>query len=192
MIQCFCDKCKKQVPRVTRVLEYEYATDVHGVKLIPFTRAAHDLCDKCNEKFERVNLDIAEYMQLSEEEIDLLEYTFKVGDEVITSTGELGVIEDICTCDQCKKRGFYEPQVKTEIGNGTIYITDNDKRANFRSFYKIGDRVFGNLDEDDLLDSIERNQTQIRELNEELDQLIWQRNVIRYYKKNTLKDGDNT
>lgn len=192
MVKYFCDKCKKEVPRVTRVLEEQWAKDGHGAKLMPFIVAAHDLCDKCNERFKRLDLDIADYMKLSEEELNLLEFTFKVGDEVVTSTGKIGIITDICTCDRCKERGFYEPVVETKVGNGTIYITDNDKRANFRSFYKIGDRVFGNLDEDDLLDSIERNQAQIRELNEELDQLIWQRNVIKYYKKNTLKDGDNT
>lgn len=36
-------------------------------------------------------------------------YNFKVGDKVVTVYGETGVIVDICTCDNCKERGFYEP-----------------------------------------------------------------------------------
>lgn len=75
---------------------------------------------------------------------------FKIGDEVITSTGKVGRITHICTCDSCKDRGFYEPRVEVDIGNEPIHITVNDKRDNFSSFYKIGDKVFGNIDEDTL------------------------------------------
>ncbi len=75
---------------------------------------------------------------------------FKIGDEVITSTGEIGRITDICTCDLCKRRGFYEPSVEFTIGGAARYISNNDKKDNFRSFYKIGDKIFGNIDEDDI------------------------------------------
>ena len=190
MVKCFCDKCKKEVPRVTRVLEEQWAKDGHGAKLIPFIVAAHDLCDKCNERFKRLDLDIAEYMKLSEEEIDFLEFTFKVGDEVVTSTGKVGIITDICTCDRCKERGFYEPVVETKVGNGTIYITDNDKRVGFRSFYKIGNRVFGNLDEDVVLDDIERNEGQSNQLLHEMCELRKQYHIIKHYKNNS-NGGDN-
>lgn len=107
------------------------------------------------------------------------EYNFKVGDEVITSTGEVGVIKDICDCKYCKERGFCEPQVETKIGNGTIYITDNDKRVNFRSFYKIGDYIFGNLDEDCLLYDIKRTEEEINRLKNELNVLKKQQNVMQ-------------
>ena len=67
-------------------------------------------------------------------------YDFKIGDEVITSTGEVGRIIDICICDLCKRRGFYEPRVEFIIG-GARYISNNDKKDNFCSYYKIGDKI---------------------------------------------------
>lgn len=83
-----------------------------------------------------------------------MEVLLKIGAYVITSRGEVGVIEDICMCDKCAERGFYEPQIKTIIGDGTIMCTDADWRSNFRSFYQIGDVVLGNVDNDDLLTEI--------------------------------------
>lgn len=189
MVKCFCDKCKKEVPRVTRVLEEQWAKDGHGAKLMPFIVAAHDLCDKCNERFKRLDLDIANYMKLSEEEIDLLEYTFKVGDEVITSTGEVGIIEDICTCERCKKRGFYEPRVKTQYGHD-IYITDTDKNNGFVNFYKIGNHKFGNLDEEYVVDSIKNTRNRMAEEQQNLAKLMTQLRRVRRLKK--LNGGDNT
>ena len=107
---------------------------------------------------------------------------FKVGDEVITSTGKVGRIIDICTCDRCKERGFFEPKVGVEIGDGAIYITDNDKRVNFRSFYKIGDKVFGNIDEDDVLYDIEFAKERIQELKIKLIKLDAQLSVVKTLK----------
>ena len=101
---------------------------------------------------------------------------FKIGDEVITSTGEIGRIVDICTCDLCKRRGFYEPQVEFTIGGAARYISNNDKKDNFRSFYKIGDKVFGNIDEDEI-------KNRINKLQMELIDLDLQLNVINSLKK---------
>lgn len=106
------------------------------------------------------------------------EYNFKVGDEVITSTGQVGVIEDICDCEYCKERGFCEPQVETKIGNGTIYITDNDKRVNFRSFYKIGDYVFGNIDKESLLYNMICAHKKLDELAKQIEAYNLQLGVI--------------
>ena len=189
MVKCFCDKCKKEVPRVTRVLEYSPATDALGIKLMDVVTAAHDLCGKCNERFKRLDLDIADYMKLSEEEIDLLEYTFKVGDEVITSTGEVGIIEDICTCERCKVRGFYEPRVKTQYGHD-IYITDTDKNNGFSNFYKIGRHKFGNLDEEWVAECIENTRKQILDGQKDLTRLMLQLDRLRKIKQ--ANGGDNT
>lgn len=101
---------------------------------------------------------------------------FKIGDEVITSTGEIGRIVGICTCDLCKRRGFYEPQVEFTIGGAARYISNNDKKDNFRSFYKIGDKVFGNIDEDEI-------KNRINKLQMELIDLDLQLNVINSLKK---------
>lgn len=91
------------------------------------------------------------------------ESEFEVGDIVITSTGQIGIIEDLCQCDRCEARGFYEPLVKVLVGNDAIYITDNDKRVNFRSFYKIGKHIFGNIDMDNVDYDIENENKKVQE-----------------------------
>ena len=108
-------------------------------------------CDKCGKEIaDDENIEVKEGQVLhycDECRANELTCGFKVGDQVITDDGCVGVIESICDCPSCKIRGFYEPTVKTEIGLYGIYITDTDKNNGFKSFYKIGDRVFGNIDE---------------------------------------------
>ena len=107
---------------------------------------------------------------------DDLTCSFKIGDEVITSTGEIGRIVGICTCDLCKGRGFYEPQVEFTIGGAARYISNNDKKDNFRSYYKIGDKIFGNIDEDEIKNRINKLQIELIDLDLQL-------NVINSLKK---------
>lgn len=114
---------------------------------------------------------------------------FKVGDIVITNIGEVGKIIGFCDCDFCKDRCFYEPIVEVEIGNCSIYITDTDKRNGFSSFYKIGDQVFGNIDEDYLNDVICDKQNRIIELAKELKELNKQKDIISQIKS---KDSNLT
>lgn len=97
-----------------------------------------------------------------------MEYNFKVGDKVITSTGETGVIESICDCKYCKERGFCEPQVKTINGVGAIWISNIDKENDFRSFYQIGDYLFGNIDKEAVERAIENESRKIKEATENL------------------------
>lgn len=160
MIKVFCDKCGKEITDHANAVP-KRATDGRGAVL--FDCGTDLYCDECMK--------------------DGLTCGFQVGDEVVTSTGEVGKIIDICTCDNCKERGFYEPKVEVEIGSGAIYITDNDKRVNFRSFYKIGDQVFGNLDEDAVLYDISTTKREIRKLQEELIQYDAQLNVVKKMKQ---------
>ena len=149
MIKVFCDKCGKEITdNINTVIKETEAKNCCDNTVMKFASASYQYCDECMEND--------------------LTCRFKVGDEVITSTGKVGKIIDICTCNQCKERGFYEPVVEVEIGNGSIWITDNDKRVGFKSFYKIGDQVFGNLDEDGVLQNISTTKREIRELQEEL------------------------
>ena len=109
---------------------------------------------------------------------------FKVGDKVITSTGQVGIITGICTCEGCESRGFYEPEIRTVVGS-RIYCTDNDWRLSFRSFYQIGDKVYGNIDEDCLVDDIDRVTKQIKECQKTLEELNLQREIINELKNNS-------
>lgn len=71
---------------------------------------------------------------------------FNIGDEVITSDGRKGKIVDICLCEECERRGFYEPKVLYDEYDDVEYITNVDRDYNFDDFYKIGNTVFGNAD----------------------------------------------
>lgn len=163
MIKFYCDQCGKEITNnIHKEAEVTEAVDLYGEVVAKWTNILH-YCDECTYN----NLTCG----------------FKVGDEVITSTGKVGKITIICDCEDCEKRGFYEPVVETEIGD-VIYITDNDKRVNFRSFYKIGDQVFGNIDEDVLLDDIKSTQQQLTESRNKITNLYVQLNRIQELKNN--------
>ena len=163
MIKIYCDKCGKEITgNVNREVEETKAVDLHGAVVAKWTDITH-YCDEC------------QYNELS--------CGFKVGDQVITDDGRVGVIESICDCEHCKERGFYEPQVKMEIGDSQIWITDTDKRNGFINFYKIGDRVFGNIDEECVLNNIESKKEFIKEQQKELIELEAQLDVIKHLKK---------
>ena len=164
MIKVFCDRCGKEITdNVNTVTEETEAKSHDNTVLMKFAGVSYQYCNECME--------------------NKLNCGFKVGDEVITSTGEVGKIIDICTCDKCRKRGFYEPTVEVEIGNNSIYITDNDKRNNFSSFYKIGDKVFGNIDEDTVKNSIKSAKDQIKKLRYELIELEAQLDIVKKIKQ---------
>ena len=162
MIKVFCDKCGKEITdNINQNTEEIKAVNGRSV-VINFISDSYRYCDECMEND--------------------LTCGFKVGDEVITSTGEVGKIISFCTCQFCKERGFYEPTVEDEIGNDPIYITNIDKRNGFSSFYKIGDKVFGNIDEDAVKDSIKSVKEQIKKLQHELIELTSQLEVVEKMK----------
>ena len=174
MIKVFCDKCGKEITdNVNTVIEETEAKNCCDNTVMKFASASYQYCDECMEND--------------------LNCGFKVGDKVITSTGEVGRITHICTCNFCRDRGFYEPTVEVEIGNNAIYITDSDKRNNFRSFYKIGDQVFGNIDEDVVLDEIKSTKEEVRKLQLKLIELDGQLNMINILKKKnkTIHNEEN-
>ena len=184
MVKYICDKCAEEVSKLHNFTETTDAVTRGGTVVASWKRTIYELCDSCNELYDRLDLSIEDFMKTPMEELILLDNSFKVGDEVITSTGQVGVITDICTCERCKKRGFYEPTVETTTGDGTIYITDNDKRVNFANFYKIGDYVYGNIDEDSLSYEINYVRDEIHNLIEKHKALCEQQQVLNKFKQN--------
>lgn len=163
MVKFYCDKCGKEiVDNANYISNNLEIRDEHHV-IMTFPGKALCLCSEC--KYNGLTCG------------------FKVGDEVITSTGKVGKITSICDCENCEERGFYEPTVETEDGD-RIYLTDNDKRVNFRSFYKIGDQVFGNIDKGVLLDEIKSTQQQLTELRDKIANLYVQLNRVQELKNN--------
>jgi hypothetical protein len=172
VIKYFCDRCGEEFSSAGLQLAV-FARDKYGSPLLH--GGYKHLCERCKQKFLYIKdkLEYSEkFFELSDEDIDLLYYNFKIGDEVITSEGLIGVITDICDCDKCKERGFYEPQVKTTFGDSGIYITDTEKNSGFPSFYKIGDHVFGNIDLDYIIGRIDYTERELIFLEQQKEILM--------------------
>lgn len=142
-------------------------------------------CDKCGKEitnYKNINININDPVICENCQQEDLTCSFKIGDAVITSTGEIGRIVSICTCNKCKERGFYELKVAVKNEDRFIWITNNDKRLNFNSFYKIGDYIFGNIDENSVLHDMEFTKKEIYKLQEEMCALGKQLEVIKKLK----------
>jgi hypothetical protein len=161
MIKCFCDRCGKEIDgKVNEYTDMTEAINSHSQKVVATWKTVEHICDECEQKE--------------------LTCGFKVGDKVITDDGRVGHITDICTCDRCKKRGFYEPSVEMDIGVRKIWVTDTDKENGFINFYQIGDRIFGNVDKE----APEYILKRIEELEHELTEYEEQLEVVRELKEN--------
>lgn len=155
MIKYFCDRCGKEIKEngYTDTVTTE-AVDCCDNVVATWTSTTH-ICNECH--------------------YDGLTCGFKVGDKVITNDGRIGFISEICDCESCKKRGFYEPTVTFK--DGTVeYIMISDKNNGFKSYYQIGDRVFGNLLDEESIDK------EVDEAFERYTRLIRQLGVIRSLK----------
>ena len=157
MIKYFCDRCGKEIKGNVN----ESINTMEGVargKVVATWESVEHICDEC----EQADLTCG----------------FKIGDKVITDDGRTGTITSICNCEYCKKRGFYEPEV--DFCDYTDYIMISDKEDGFKSYYQIGDRVFGNLDEEPVIKGLE-------EIGKRYNQLVKQQGMIhllRYKKEN--------
>lgn len=79
--------------------------------------------------------------------MNISDYVFNVGDEVITIDGERGYISSICDCERCKERGFFEPVWLDEDGD-PCDITNVEAEGGFSSYYKIGNYRFNPFNKD--------------------------------------------
>lgn len=183
MIKYFCDRCGRE-SRLPIILPI-YVHDGKGIVIMQIDEKL--ICEDCAKQLAEIkdelvkNHYLQDFLQMTDEDIELLRYTFNVGDKVITSDGRTGTIRSICHCDGCKERGFYEPEV--DFGYYMDYIMVSDKEDNFKSYYQIGDRVFGNLNEEPVIKELE-------EIGERYNKLVKQQGMIHLlrYKKGYNND----
>lgn len=179
MIKYYCDKCGNEV--IGEGKEYVlFAKDGCGVKLVRLPQNCQ-LCYECAKEFEESSLDIEDFLELQDGKFEYAKkYNFKVGDIVITSSGKVGVITDL---DHYGERKDFSILVATSIGVGRIYITDNDLRCGFASFYQIGNYLFGFIDEDTVDYDIKQTEESIYKLQKEKIDYEAQKDVIQYIKR---------
>ena len=107
------------------------------------------------------------------EENNTTDIQFHEGDFVENKDGKIGYISSICHCDECKKRGFFEPTIT--YSDGTTDYISNYSVKNVSSDYKqIGIQKFST--EDELRNRIVALEKENKELREEVDNLTIQRN----------------
>ena len=97
------------------------------------------------------------------------DYKFEVGDEVITIIGGRGKIIDICKCPECARRGFYEPIWLEDGAEHEDYITHLDAGTGFSAFYKIGKYRFSDFDRNIVLVAINSYEKQIYKWKKSLE-----------------------
>ena len=109
--------------------------------------------------------------------MNIKDYEFHIGDEVITTEGVKGEITSICDCKYCEERGFYEPFWKNEYDKWEDCISVHDATYGFSRFYKIGKYRFNDFDKGEVLrkmasyeDSLKRLRKQLKTI-EEIEEL---------------------
>ena len=72
------------------------------------------------------------------------DYEFNIGDKVVTVYGEVGRIVDICKCEKCGERGFFEPTWTEDGADDKQYISVYMANYGFLDFRQIGKYLFNN------------------------------------------------
>ena len=90
-----------------------------------------------------------EYVNLFFEEVhipkenNVTNIKFNIGDFVENRDGRIGYISDICHCDECKKRGFFEPTIQYSDGTSD-YISNYSVKHVSKDYKQIGIQKFDN------------------------------------------------
>lgn len=100
------------------------------------------------------------------------DYEFNIGDVVITTEGETGKIVDICKCERCRDRGWYEPLWRNDDTGEEDYITDYQYESGFVRFYRIGKYRFGKFEMQAVCNKILDLKDQIAKLEKQLDTMV--------------------
>ena len=90
-----------------------------------------------------------EYVNLFFEEVhipkenNVTDIKFNIGDFVENRDGRIGYISDICHCDECRKRGFFEPTIQYSDGTSD-YISNYSVKYVSKDYKQIGTQKFDN------------------------------------------------
>ena len=79
------------------------------------------------------------------EENNITDIQFHEGDYVENNEGKIGYISSICHCDECKKRGFFEPTITYSDGT-TDYISNYSVKSVPFDYKQIGTQNFSTKD----------------------------------------------
>ena len=109
------------------------------------------------------------------EENNTTDIQFHEGDYVENNDGKIGYISSICHCDECKKRGFFEPTITYSDGT-TDYISNYSVKTVSSDYKQIGTQKFST--EDVLRNRIAALEKENKELKEKVDNLTIQRNHV--------------
>lgn len=102
------------------------------------------------------------------EENNITDIQFHEGDYVENNEGKIGYISSICHCDECKKRGFFEPTI-TYFDGTTDYISNYSAKTVSYDYKQIGTQKFST--EDVLRNRIVALEKENKELKGKVDNL---------------------
>lgn len=109
------------------------------------------------------------------EENNITDIQFHEGDFVESSDGKIGYISSICHCDECKKRGFFEPTITYSDGT-TDYISNYSVKTVSFDYKQIGIQKFST--EDELRNRIAALEKENKELTEKVNHFINRNNEL--------------
>lgn len=115
-------------------------------------------------------------------ENNITDIQFHEGDYVENNEGKIGYISSICHCDECKKRGFFEPTITYSDGT-TDYISNYSVKTVPSDYKQIGTQKFST--EDVLRNRIVALEKENKELKGKVDNLTHL--VMKEQRKEVIK-----
>lgn len=109
---------------------------------------------------------------------NITDIQFHEGDFVENSDGKIGYISSICHCDECKKRGFFEPTI-TYLDGTPDYISNYSVKTISSDYKQIGIQKFST--EDILRNKIAALEKENKELKEKVNYFINRNELLRLY-----------
>lgn len=100
--------------------------------------------------------------------MSIKDYEFNIGDKVITTEGITGKIAYICTCNDCKRRGFDELFWVTDYDLSEHCITKYEAEYGFKNFYQIGKYHFNDFNQGEVLRSMASCEDELKQLRKQL------------------------